>query len=63
MLETNELTAAPIKPQMFGNAGREHMKKYGKTRTSKYCIWNVIIIAIHALFHDHSIYIRSYLVC
>ena len=30
MLETNELTAAPINPQMFGNAGREHMQKYGR---------------------------------
>ena len=32
MLETHELTAAPVNPQMFGNAGREHMKKYGKCR-------------------------------
>ena len=30
MLETHELTSAPINPQMFGNAGREHMEKYGQ---------------------------------
>eukprot|EP01103_Thecamoeba_quadrilineata_P008417 TRINITY_DN18162_c0_g1_i1.p1 TRINITY_DN18162_c0_g1~~TRINITY_DN18162_c0_g1_i1.p1 ORF type:complete len:429 (-),score=73.91 TRINITY_DN18162_c0_g1_i1:104-1390(-) len=26
-----ELTEAPVAPQMFGNAGREHMEKYGTT--------------------------------
>lgn len=29
MTEVYELEAAPITPQMFGNAGREHMQKYG----------------------------------
>ena len=30
MLDLAELTTSPITPQMFGNAGREHMEKYGK---------------------------------
>jgi sterol carrier protein 2 len=34
-LETNErlagLAKGPINPQLFGNAGREHMRKYGTT--------------------------------
>ena len=30
MSEIEEMTGAPPTPQMFGNAGREHMKKYGK---------------------------------
>ena len=30
MLNSYDLAAAPITPQMFGNAGREHMKKYGE---------------------------------
>ena len=25
------LTAAPVAPQMFGNAGLEHMEKYGES--------------------------------
>lgn len=29
MLEMREMTAAPMAPQMFGNAGLEHMEKYG----------------------------------
>lgn len=29
MMETHGLAKAPFAPQMFGNAGREHMKKYG----------------------------------
>lgn len=27
--ETYGRTSAPMAPQMFGNAGREHMEKYG----------------------------------
>ena len=30
MLELEELTAGPVAAQMFGNAGRKHMSKYGK---------------------------------
>jgi len=29
MSESFEISAAPMMPQMFGNAGVEHMKKYG----------------------------------
>lgn len=29
MMELREFTPAPPAPQMFGNAGREHMEKYG----------------------------------
>ncbi|EDO40559.1 predicted protein [Nematostella vectensis] len=29
MMNNYELAAAPITPQMFGNAGKEHMQKYG----------------------------------
>jgi len=29
MAQCFEMTAAPLMPQMFGNAGIEHMKKYG----------------------------------
>ena len=29
------ISAAPITPQMFGNAGVEHMEKYGTTVESK----------------------------
>jgi sterol carrier protein 2 len=31
MMETHGLAKAPFAPQMFGNAGREHMKLYGTT--------------------------------
>merc|ERR1712168_849230 len=31
MMKVRDLEAAPIAPQMFGNAGREHMEKYGTT--------------------------------
>lgn len=30
MLETREFETGPVTAQMFGNAGREHMEKYGK---------------------------------
>lgn len=29
MMDTREITNAPFAPQMFGNAGQEHMEKYG----------------------------------
>ena len=31
MLELREAEASPMAPQMFGNAGRDHMDKYGST--------------------------------
>lgn len=30
MINRYGIAAAPAAPQMFGNAGREHMEKYGK---------------------------------
>lgn len=30
MINKHGLEAAPVTPQMFGNAGREHMEKYGE---------------------------------
>jgi len=33
MTELREFTPAPVAPQLFGNAGREHMEKYGTTKT------------------------------
>jgi sterol carrier protein 2 len=32
MVEMRELTKAPFAPQLFGNAGLEHMERYGSTR-------------------------------
>ncbi len=32
MMELKEFAPAPPAPQMFGNAGREHMERYGTTR-------------------------------
>ncbi len=32
MMELREFAPAPPAPQMFGNAGREHMEKYGTTK-------------------------------
>jgi len=32
MAEVFQISGAPIAPQMFGNAGIEHMKKYGRWR-------------------------------
>ena len=31
MVELRGIATAPVAPQMFGNAGREHMEKYGTT--------------------------------
>ncbi len=31
MIEARGIAPAPVAPQMFGNAGREHMEKYGTT--------------------------------
>lgn len=33
MADTYGLQAAPITAQMFGNAGKEHMEKYGRPNT------------------------------
>eukprot|EP01119_Soliformovum_irregulare_P026225 TRINITY_DN995_c0_g1_i2.p1 TRINITY_DN995_c0_g1~~TRINITY_DN995_c0_g1_i2.p1 ORF type:complete len:544 (-),score=117.21 TRINITY_DN995_c0_g1_i2:157-1788(-) len=32
MMNLREITTAPFAPQMFGNAGREHMERYGTTK-------------------------------
>ena len=31
MAQKWELTSSPVAAQVFGNAGREHMQKYGKS--------------------------------
>ena len=31
MAELSGMEGAPIAPQLFGNAGKEHMKQYGTT--------------------------------
>lgn len=33
MINRYGMVAAPAAPQMFGNAGREHMEKYGECDT------------------------------
>ena len=33
MVNKEGLVAAPVTPQMFGNAGKEHMKKYGEIKS------------------------------
>jgi len=30
MAELRQIAAAPLTPQLFGNAGLEHMEKYGR---------------------------------
>jgi len=30
VINKHGLVAAPVTPQLFGNAGREHMEKYGE---------------------------------
>lgn len=35
MIDCYGMAAAPAAPQMFGNAGREHMEKYG---THQMCV-------------------------
>ena len=35
MLKIHELTSAPMTIQMFGNAGREHMTKFGETQNKE----------------------------
>ena len=34
MASLHDIVPAPVTAQMFGNAGREHMDKYGKTITT-----------------------------
>lgn len=36
MINKEGLAAAPLTPQMFGNAGKEHMKKYGEINYNNY---------------------------
>jgi hypothetical protein len=39
MMSLRDFTAAPAAPQMFGNAGREHMEKYGASRAAREGTW------------------------
>ena len=36
MAEVVGIEASPMAPQMFGNAGREHMEKYGQSVEQNY---------------------------
>lgn len=47
MAEKRGITPAPFAPQMFGNAGREHMEKYGTTKEQ--------IAKIAVKNHKHSV--------
>lgn len=54
MINRYGMAAAPAAPQMFGNAGREHMEKYGtcvlKSAKCRLCL--VILPHIHT--HTHT---------
>lgn len=50
MINRYGMAAAPAAPQMFGNAGREHMEKYGTC--VKVC--NVPVVPLH-LPHAHTL--------
>jgi sterol carrier protein 2 len=47
MSTMREITSAPFAPQMFGNAGREHMEKYGTSKSQ--------IAKIAVKNHKHSV--------
>lgn len=58
MIEERGMTEAPLTPQMFGNAGREHMEKYGKVAVnqtaaseSMLIIVKFKLVFIFALYH------------
>jgi len=46
MMKNHEVSKGPFTPQLFGNAGREHMKKYGTTARQ--------FAAVAAKNHKHS---------
>lgn len=57
MINKEGLAAAPLTPQMFGNAGKEHMKKYGEINYNNYMYirvrWKIIMtIKIACLFQQ-----------
>ena len=41
MTELRDITSAPINPQFFGNAGREHMEKYGDYPENTKHVYNI----------------------
>jgi len=51
MVETRGMEKAPVAPQLFGNAGREHMEKYG-TKLEHFA-------KIAEKNHRHSAQVRS----
>ena len=62
MIEERGMTESPITAQMFGNAGREHMEKYGMS----FCSTEFDYISKHVLFrklyiHDHLKIILTFL--
>ena len=54
MLELREVTMAPFTPQMFGNAGREHMEKYGVLKTLGLWRQTTAPHLTHAHTHTHQ---------
>ena len=51
MMEVFEISGAPINPQMFGNAGIEHMRKYG-TSYIRYTPYNFCTFKLNTLRRD-----------
>ena len=44
LANTHGIAAAPITPQMFAGAGKEHMQKYGEP-----CSWRACVIQFHGV--------------
>ena len=55
MMETRGLESSPITPQMFANAGREHMEKYGMYVCVYCCVEVVIVYTIRCIFDRENI--------
>ena len=50
MINKEGIAAAPLTPQMFGNAGKEHMKKYGEINYMYIRVrWKLIMIIKNGL--------------
>ena len=51
MSRAAEMTAAPMTSQIFGNAGQEHMKKYGKNLIS--CLLMLFLVVLYGQVKDN----------
>lgn len=47
MVEAHGIAPAPVTPQMFGNAGREHMAKYGKYMQIENQVQTKAVLLVH----------------